>query len=163
MIPDPAPFTIRPYLKADLARLHAIDQACFPPAIAYSLTELRFYLSGRKATGLVAEVSHLIAGFAVGRTEKNGLAHVITLDVLPGARRQGIGRALMEGLHAEFSRRGATHVILEVSVDNPGARRFYEKLGYRFVEILPGYYNGETDACLMIRPAAGAPAMGGDR
>ena len=158
-MPNPVPFAIRPYLKADLARLHEIDQICFPPKIAYSLTELRFYLSGRRAIGLVAEISSRIAGFAVGRTEKGGLAHVITLDVMPEARRKGIGRALMEELHREFDRGGATYVFLEVSVNNLGARRFYERLGYRFAESLTGYYGDGTDACLMIRPAAGAPEV----
>jgi ribosomal-protein-alanine N-acetyltransferase len=62
----------------------------------------------------------------------------------------------MEELHAEFHRRGATHAFLEVSVNNLVARRFYERLGYRFVELLPGYYGDGTDACLMIRPATGA-------
>ncbi len=156
-MPSPVPFTIRPYQKADLARLHAIDQICFPPTIAYTLTELRVYLSGRRAIGLVAEASREIAGFAVGRIERNILAHVITLDILPEARRNGIGRALMEGLHSEFARLGATHVFLEVSVNNLGARLFYEKLGYRFLELLPGYYSDGTDACLMIRPVTGSP------
>jgi ribosomal protein S18 acetylase RimI-like enzyme len=157
MNPNPAPFLIRPYLPADLARLYEIDRICFSPAIAYSLGELCFYLAGRKAIGRVAEISRWVAGFAVGRTEKDGVAHVITLDVLPEARRQGIGRALMEALHAEFDRRGARSAILEVSVENVEARRFYEKLGYRFVGLLPGYYNGEIDACRMLRPATGAP------
>jgi ribosomal-protein-alanine N-acetyltransferase len=155
MAPNPGLFTIRPYLQADLDRLYEIDQICFPPTIAYSLTELRFYLSGRRATGRVAEISGRIAGFAVGRTGGHGVAYVITLDVLPEARRQGIGRALMEALHADFDRQGAKTAILEVSVENVEARRFYERLGYRFAGILPGYYNGETDAWRMVRSTTG--------
>lgn len=163
MVSNLAPFTIRPCQKADLARLYDIDQICFPPAIAYTLTELRFYLSGRSAVGLVAEIPGEIAGFAIGRVEKHDLAHIITLDVLPAARRKGIGRALMEGLHRELERRGARYVILEVGLDNPAARLFYERLGYRFVESLPGYYGEGSDACLMIRPAATASPPGSGR
>ncbi len=157
MNPNQVPFTIRPYQKADLARLYAIDQICFPPTIAYTLTELRFYLSGRRAIGLVAEASREIAGFAVGRIEKNDLAHIITLDILPEVRRKGIGRALMEELHKEFDRLGAACVFLEVSVNDLGAKQFYENLGYLFVDLLPGYYSDGTDACLMIRPVTGSP------
>lgn len=159
MSPDRPQFTIRRYLPADLVRLHEIDRSCFPPAIAYSLGELRFYLAGRKAVGLVAEILHQIAGFAVGRCEENSVAHVITLDVVPEARRQGIGKALMDALHEEFDRQGVTAVILEVSVENLEARRFYEKLGYRAANLLRGYYNGEVDAYRMIRPGTAA----GDR
>jgi len=156
MSPNPVQFTIRQYLPADLERLYEIDRVCFPPTIAYSIGELRFYLAGRRSVGRVAEVSRRIAGFAVGRIERDSVAHVITLDVMPEARRKGIGRALMDALHAEFDRQGVMCVILEVSAKDPEARRFYEKLGYRFAGLLPGYYNGEIDACRMIRPATGA-------
>jgi ribosomal protein S18 acetylase RimI-like enzyme len=91
-----------------------------------------------------------IVGFAVGRIEKPDSAHVLTLDVLPDVRRCRIGTALMGSLHEEFRRRGCRICLLEVDVHNAVARRFYEKLHYRFSRILPGYYLGRTDACRMI-------------
>ncbi len=144
-------FTIRPHAPEDFARLCEIDRICFPRSIAYSPDELRHYLAGKRAIGLVAEVSRRIAGFAVGRMEGPALAHVITLDVLPEVRRQGIGGALVEALHAEFNRLGAKAAMLEVSTENSEAQRFYERLGYRTANLLPGYYSGTADAWLMIR------------
>jgi ribosomal-protein-alanine N-acetyltransferase len=143
--------TIRRYTPADFMRLCEIDRICFPPSMAYSQAELRYYLAGRMAIGLVAGISLRIAGFAVGRMEGRGLAHVITLDVLPEARRRGVGTALMDALHAEFDLLGMKAVMLEVSTENSGAQRFYERLGYRTANLLRGYYSGTGDAWLMIR------------
>jgi ribosomal-protein-alanine N-acetyltransferase len=144
-------FMIRPYVLSDFVRLCEIDRICFPPSMAYSQAELRYYLAGKRAIGLVAEISLGIAGFTVGRTEGRGLAHVITLDVLPEARRRGIGTALMDALHRELDRLGTKAVVLEVSTENSGAQRFYERLGYQTANLLRGYYSGTGDAWLMIR------------
>lgn len=154
MSSSPTHLTIRPHQLADLERLHEIDRICFAPAIAYSAGEMRFYLSGRRAVGRIAEVGRTIKGFALGKLEGGSVAHLITLDVLPEVRRQGIGKALMDSLHEEFDRQGVKTVNLEVSVENLGARRFYEKLGYTIVGLLPGYYNRNTDAYRMIRRTA---------
>jgi ribosomal protein S18 acetylase RimI-like enzyme len=52
----------------------------------------------------------------------------------------------MGALHAEFRDRKALVSDLEVSSRNDAAIRFYEKLGYRVVDFLPGYYGGSEDA-----------------
>jgi hypothetical protein len=36
---------LRPYSKADLSALHALDQVCFDPDIAYSRAELEAFLN----------------------------------------------------------------------------------------------------------------------
>jgi ribosomal protein S18 acetylase RimI-like enzyme len=40
-------------------------------------------------------------------------------------------------------------VSLEVSVDNPVALRFYKKMGYSVLKVLPKYYLGTVDGLLM--------------
>jgi ribosomal protein S18 acetylase RimI-like enzyme len=49
------------------------------------------------------------------------------------AKGQGVADALMEWALAEAKRRGFSHLVLSVFIDNHRARRFYEKRG--FVEI----------------------------
>jgi len=47
-----------------------------------------------------------------------------------------------------------TQIFLEVDAGNAGARLFYERLGYRALGILKGYYNGRSDAVRMVRVTA---------
>lgn len=141
---------IRGYRPPDFERLYRIDQMCFESGIAYSRSELAFYVRDPRSTVRVADISGEIAGFALGRVEHDALAHIITLDVVPEARRKGVGTGLMRAMHREFLRRNAEISILEVSVENTGALSFYERLRYRYACTLPGYYAGRIDAFRMF-------------
>jgi len=61
--------------------------------------------------------------------------------VSPSARRQGVGRALMEALHQVARRRGRTLLLLNTR-RGAGAEDFYRGLGYEQVGITPGYSLG---------------------
>ena len=41
---------------------------------------------------------------------------------------------------------GLARIVLEVRADNAGARAFYQRLGYRTLERVPGYYGGREAA-----------------
>jgi ribosomal protein S18 acetylase RimI-like enzyme len=55
------------------------------------------------------------------------------VGVVPPERRRGTGRALMLALHDEARSRGVERVWLEVIVENVGALRLYQDLGYEHV------------------------------
>lgn len=55
------------------------------------------------------------------------------IGVVTGARRSGVGEALMGALHEQAQERGVRRVWLEVIVENTGAYALYEKLGYERV------------------------------
>ena len=57
------------------------------------------------------------------------VAQLETLAVLPGHRGQGIGTALVERMHEELRRLGASHYVVSVIASNADAVRFYERLG----------------------------------
>lgn len=79
-------------------------------------------------------------------------AEVLTVGVIPAARRGGIGERLLAMLLDEARRRGATEVFLEVRVDNEAAQRLYEKAGFVRVGMRRGYYaGGSVDAVVMRR------------
>ncbi len=139
------------YRPEDLGIIQALDAVCFPSDIAFSRAELHGFISDRHSITRIARLDGTIVGFSIGQIEHKSILHILTLDVVPGVRRRKIGTALMRALHAEGIRKGARIAILEVDVENAGARRFYEQLYYRFGRILPGYYNGRRDACRMIR------------
>ena len=61
---------------------------------------------------------------------------IVTLNAVP--RRAGIGTALVEEAVAEAARRGCREVRLTTTNDNIGALRFYQRRGFRLVELRPG-------------------------
>jgi len=69
------------------------------------------------------------------------------LGVVATERRDGLGRALMEAVHAEARARGVREISLEVIEGNDAAHRLYEDLGYepiRWLEIGSLEADGES-------------------
>ncbi len=148
-------FLIRDYRAADFDRLWAIDQLCFPPGIAYTQMDLTGFVTRRKAITRVAEFlpghefARGIAGFAVAQPIRN-IGRILTLDILPDARRFGLGSRLMEDCETRLRAVGCQQVFLETAVDNDAAIGMYRKLGYEIVRTLPLYYSTHAlDAYLM--------------
>ncbi len=148
--PQASPLTVRDIRPDEVRRLHEIDRICFPDYMAYSRIELLFFLRQPRAISKAAERAGAIVGFTIGRIEHRAHAHVITLDVLPETRRQGIGTALMKALHDEFRKRGSAAAWLEVETSNVAAIDFYRGMGYEQERLLRGYYKARSDAYRMV-------------
>jgi ribosomal protein S18 acetylase RimI-like enzyme len=58
------------------------------------------------------------------------------LAVLPEVRRQGVATRLMEHAAGEARSRGLKRLVLDVLVDNVGARRFYEAVGFEETKVI---------------------------
>lgn len=85
-------------------------------------------------------------------------AQLLTVGVVPPARRQGIARRLLANIYAEAGDRGATELFLEVRVNNDSARSLYESEGFVEVGLRRGYYDsGRADAVVMRRELAERP------
>jgi ribosomal-protein-alanine N-acetyltransferase len=81
-----------------------------------------------------------------------GDAEILTVGVIPPARRQGVAIRLIHALLDEARQRGATAAFLEVRVDNHAARALYEREGFVRVGMRRGYYDaGRVDAITMRR------------
>jgi ribosomal-protein-alanine N-acetyltransferase len=83
-----------------------------------------------------------------------GDAELLTVAVVPEARRKGVGAALVTAAGVAALVRGAAHMHLEVAEDNAGARALYRKLGYEEAGRRRAYYAGEgaaVDAVVMRR------------
>ena len=90
---------------------------------------------------LVACIHNRIAGFAIMRYGDDD-AHLDLLAVAPAYRRAGLGRQLLEWLEKCAVVAGIFTVDLEVRASAKGAQLFYERMGYRALAPLPGYYQG---------------------
>jgi ribosomal-protein-alanine N-acetyltransferase len=79
-------------------------------------------------------------------------AQILTIGVVPTARRRGIGQALFDELLAEAKRRSATAMYLEVRTDNEAAQALYRRNGFADLRVRRGYYdNGRADGLEMRR------------
>lgn len=142
---------IRDFHPKDLETLYEIDLLCFPAEIAFTRRDFLYMLGYAGSITRIAHGSCGVVGFILGNIESGLRGRILTLDVIPAARRRGVGFRLMEDFHRILKIRNIREVILEVGADNHAAQRLYEKMQYRRVETLHGYYNGNTDAYRMLR------------
>ena len=110
---------------------------------------------------LVACVRDNIAGFAIMRYRDDD-AHLDLLAVAPPYRRAGVGRRLLEWLEKCAVVAGIFSAALEVRAANEGAQVFYQRMGYRTLVHLPGYYQGVEAALRMVRDLSCRPLDHGD-
>lgn len=94
------------------------------------------------------------AGFVMVRIAADE-AEILNLVVAEGARRKGIGRALLDAVTARAGRCGVSAMYLEVATANAAGRALYESVGFQQVGNRRDYYrNGDgnyTDALIMKR------------
>ena len=82
-------------------------------------------------------------------------AEILTVGVVPEARRRGLARLMLADLLAEAVRRGALEAFLEVRVDNETARALYRSEGFAEIGRRRGYYDaGRVDAVTMRKELA---------
>jgi [ribosomal protein S18]-alanine N-acetyltransferase len=137
--------SLRGYEAHDFLALFHLDQACFPPGVAYSKRMLRYFLNLPSADCLVAEDGRKIAAFILAE-QNPPLAHIITLDVAEARRKTGVGTALVLEMEQHFAFRGVRTVLLETSVENAAGIAFWQHHGYRTEATLKRYYLGRIDA-----------------
>jgi ribosomal-protein-alanine N-acetyltransferase len=105
-------------------------------------------IQDRETVVLKAEVDFKLVGFAVMRFGWEE-AHLDLLAVTPSQRRRGVASAMLHWLEESALTAGTSIVRLEVRKTNYGARRFYQRLGYRRFRTLPNYY-GSTEAAVQM-------------
>lgn len=153
-------YTIRPFKPADLSRVVRINQVCLPENYPESFFLLIY--SSFPEGFLVAESSE-IDGYTMNRIEMGSPSlqptrwplkrikkgHVISIAVMPYARRQRIGLKLILTSIKEMKNQGAEECFLEVRQSNTSAIELYEKLGFKKIKLLRKYYSDNESAYFM--------------
>lgn len=141
--------TLRDYRSEDLDTIALIEQECFPPGIAFGRDSLSKTLGG-DACAIVAETAEAkIAGFAIYRKVSRVTGSLLTLDVLPQHRRQGLGSRLVAACMERLERMGVEKLQLRVALDNHEAQALYEQLGLRRLHIDRAFYRDGSDALVL--------------
>jgi [ribosomal protein S18]-alanine N-acetyltransferase len=141
--------TIRPVGPFDLALVAALHAACF--ADGWTAAAIGALLAAPGAFGLLAVEGDEPAGFILVRPAADE-AEILAIGVHAGARRRGLGRALLAAAMARLAAAGTRRLLLEVAEDNPAALRLYERAGFVPVGRRPGYYRerGTVTAALIM-------------
>ena len=142
--------TLRLARETDALRIAQMSRDQIERGLGWSWTTQRVLRSifDAETNVVVAFVGGKLCGFAIMKYHDDE-AHLLLLAVQPGARRQGIGAALVDWLEQAALTAGVGQVWLEARQGNAAARAFYRQLGYREIQVLPGYYQGR-EACVRI-------------
>lgn len=145
--------TLRPHDSTTATALYA---ACFdaPWERVWTADEFAGLLSSPGCFGVMLMVGDQPCGFAVACVAADE-AELLTLGVVPSARRHGAASLLLSTVRRRCRRRGARCLFLEVSEDNLPARRLYEAHGFITVGRRYKYFdrgpNGRAAALVLRR------------
>jgi ribosomal-protein-alanine N-acetyltransferase len=139
-----------PATAAEAPALAALHEAAFPPAEAWGPDAIRLMLEMPGAFGLHRPGE----GFVLARVAAEE-AEILTLAVIPAARRRGAGGALLGAAMAGAAARGAGAMFLEVSERNAPARALYAAAGFAEVGRRRRYYADGADALVLRRDLTG--------
>jgi ribosomal-protein-alanine N-acetyltransferase len=122
----------------------AIHAAAFPPTQRWGADALALQLGLPGAFGLLAGPD----GFVLARVAADE-AEILTLAVVPSARRRGLARDMLKAALARAAQSGAAAMLLEVADTNTAARALYAGLGFIQVGLRRGYYAQGMDALVL--------------
>jgi ribosomal-protein-alanine N-acetyltransferase len=149
---------LREYCSADRGPIFALDEVCFETPFRFSAGAMRQFAEARNALTVVAEAEGgEIAGFCIAHVERSRgrlLAYIVTLDVDPKQRRQGLAGRMIDSIEQQARDAGCDAVELHVSVENDGAIAFYENKGYERSHMVKSFYGLGRHAYVYRKPLA---------
>ena len=135
---------LQPASRAHVAPLAAIHAAAFPPRETWGEDAIALQLAMPGVFGLL----HPRGGMILVRLTMDE-AEVLTLAVVPAARRQGVARALLVGAMEAARQQAARCMVLEVATGNAAAQALYRGAGFVEVGRRPRYYADGSDALIL--------------
>lgn len=130
--------------------LAALHEQCFPPGECWDQAAMTGLLTVPGCFAFVAAggPEDRPSGMALVRVAADE-AELLTIGVVPGARRQGVADRLLTELTASVRARGAVRLFLEVSVNNAAALPLYRRLQFIEAGRRRRYYADDSDALIL--------------
>lgn len=151
--------SLRKFGPDDLQEVMRINRVCLPE----NYTDMFFIDLHERfpQTFIVAEENQGLVGYIMSRIEVGlsnfglgGLVrkgHVVSLAVMPQARRKGVAASLLKSAMTGMCEYKAKQIYLEVRVTNMAGVNLYKKLGLDVVRTIPGYYSDGEAAYVMSK------------
>lgn len=134
--------------KAYAALLASLHEASFPVAERWNEAAFAALLDQPGCFACLHQTDASPTGMALLRVVADE-AEVLTVAVLPEARGQGGGAALLAMALAECERRGVVRAFLEVAPGNTAACALYRRQGFIEIGRRRRYYPDGSDALVM--------------
>jgi len=158
--PSAARVLIREARLSDLPAIVRIERESFSDP--WSLRSFERLLRRQEALFEVAvrasadprSLEEEVVGFCVGYVVVDE-AELANVAVSAEARREGVGRRLVQHVIATVRNRGARELFLEVRISNSAARALYAELGFAEVGRRTRYYDRPVEDALILRLAIG--------
>jgi ribosomal-protein-alanine N-acetyltransferase len=135
----------------DLAHLETLEAASFEEP--WRGRELAVWLEPERGAAWLVEIGGRAVGFALFQLLP-GAAELLRVAVLPGERRRGFARAVLEDALRALAEEGRPTCYLEVRSGNRPALALYEALGFRSIGLRRSYYENGEDALVLGRGAS---------
>ncbi len=113
----------------DLENVYLVDRRSFEPVWRQSRDQLAIAKQEAVHATVIKRAGE-IQGYQIS-TKNDGDGHLARLAVLPEARNQGLGQALVADALARFRSRHIERVTVNTQVDNLPSLALYRKLGFR--------------------------------
>lgn len=139
---------ILPFGEEQLEEVYAVFREAIPEC--WSIEAFREELHLPTARILVAVQDEMVLGFVQVR-HVAGEGDLLNIAVSASARRQGIGRILIQALCELAQKEEIAHYILEVREQNASAIAFYESLGMIRVGCRRDFYRAPADNALLYQ------------
>jgi len=153
------PFTLRKFVPDDLQTVMQANRVCLPE----NYTDFFFIDLHQRfpETFIIAEEKGKLLGYIMCRIEVGlsnmGLGglmrkgHVVSIAVMPHARRKGVAQAVINKSLEGMKYYRAKQAFLEVRVTNEPAISLYKKLDFEISKTINGYYSDGEDAYVMTK------------
>ena len=163
-----------PMTTGDLDAVQAVEAAAYPHpwsrrhfADSLAAGYAAVMLLGEAAPGALVHPpradGRLLLGYVVAMRGVDE-THLLNITLAPAHQRQGWARCLLDALVLWSRGQRAQWLWLEVRQSNHGARRVYERYGFKQVGLRRAYYPaapvGREDAVVMSLPLNAAPVPG---
>ena len=137
---------IRDADRADLAGLMSLETEVFA-SDRLSPRSFRRVIAQPSAACRVARSDGLLAGYHLLLFRRgSSVARLYSIAVAPGFRGRGVAGLLMRDAERAARGRGARACGWRRGLDNAAAICLYERLGYRLIGRIPGYYADGIEA-----------------
>ncbi|MCL1976839.1 MAG: GNAT family N-acetyltransferase [Candidatus Bathyarchaeota archaeon] len=156
---ESSPYELRKFVPNDLQGIMQINRVCLPE----NYTDFFFIDLHQRfpETFIVAEEKGKFLGYIMCRIEVGlsnmglgGLVrkgHVVSIAVMPQARRRGVAQAVINKALEGMKYYKAKQAFLEVRVTNEPAISLYKKLCFEISRTINGYYSDGEDAYVMTK------------
>lgn len=142
---------VRPLAMKDAARIAAIHAQGFHHG--WGVGEIEAMLADDAVIGLGVGRGRALEGFVLSRKAADE-AEILTIAVATGARRSGLGVAVLLAHLSQLAGRGVRRLFLEVDEANAAARALYHSLDFAEVGRRDAYYrrpDGSRATALVLR------------